>query len=128
MNPMFRRCWPGIAVSLVLAMWPQLARRSDVLAAQAAPDKSKASDDEFERGRQLLQRRQYFEAVKAFQHANQLADGKSAACFLAMAQAMQGMKVYQNAADAAQSAIMYGGGDTRLLARAHSIRGLAFQA
>ena len=129
MTPMFRRCWPGIVFSLVLAaMWPQLARQSDVLAAQAAPDKTKASDDEFERGRQLLQRREYFEALRAFQHANQLAGGKSAACSLAMAQAMQGMKAYQNAVDAAQSAIVYGAGDTRLVARAHSIRGLAFQA
>ena len=129
MTRMFRRCWPGIAVGLVLlAMWPRLASRGELLAAQDVPGKASASDDEFERGRQLLQRREYFEALKAFQHANLLAGGKSATCFLAMAQAMQGMKAYQNAVDDAHSAIVYGADDTRLMARAHSTRGLALQA
>ncbi len=118
-----------IAVALfMLAALPHVIRVNPALAAQAAPNTNRAFDDEFEKGRQLLQRHEYFEALKVFQRANQLAGGKSAQCFLAMAQAMQGMKVYQNAVDAAQSAIELGAGDSRLLARAHSVRGLAFQA
>jgi hypothetical protein len=40
------------------APWPQ------TLAAQVPQDKAKAFDDEFERGRQLLQRHEYFEALE----------------------------------------------------------------
>ena len=59
----------------------------------------------FERGRQLLQQQDYFNALKEFQRANQVAGGKSAESFLGQAQAMQGMKVFRNGVDACQSAI-----------------------
>jgi tetratricopeptide (TPR) repeat protein len=91
-------------------------------------DTSQAFEAEFERGRQLLQRREYFDALKAFQRANQLAGGRSAECHLAMARAMHGMKAYQNAVGSAQSAIELAQGDSRLLARAHSVKGLALQS
>src|SRR5262245_19617050 len=94
----------------------------------AQADKTQAFEEEFEKGRQLLQRREYFEALKTFQRANQLAGGRSAECFLAMARAMQGMKAYQNAVGSAQSAIDLASGDKRLLARAHSVKGLALQS
>lgn len=113
---------------IILAAFAWPSARVPALAAQVLQDKAKASDDEFEKGRQLLQRHEYFEALKVFQRANQLAGGRSAKCFLAMAQAMLGMKVYPNAVDAAASAIEFGAGDARLLARAHTARGLAFQA
>jgi hypothetical protein len=90
----------------------------------AQADKTQAFEEEFEKGRQLLQRREYFEALKTFQRANQLAGGRSADCFLAMARAMHGMKAYQNAVGSAQSAIDLAQGDKRLLARAHSVKGL----
>jgi tetratricopeptide (TPR) repeat protein len=101
-----------------------------VLAQQRGPqaDKTQAFEEEFEKGRQLLQRREYFEALKTFQRANQLAGGRSAECFLAIARAMQGMKAYQNAIGSAQSAIDLAQGDKRLLARAHSVKGLALQS
>jgi tetratricopeptide (TPR) repeat protein len=85
-------------------------------------------EEQFEKGRQLLARREYFDALKAFQRANQLAGGKSAESFVGMAQAMIGMKGYKNAIDASQSAIELARGDWRVLARAHKIRGDAFRA
>jgi tetratricopeptide (TPR) repeat protein len=87
-----------------------------------------AFDEEFEKARQLLQQHDYFNALKAFQRANQLASGKSAESFLGMAQAMQGMKVYKNALDASQLAIDLAGDDSRLLARSHKVRGQVFDA
>src|SRR5262249_4216967 len=45
----------------------------------------------------------------------------------AMARAMHGMKAYQNAVGNAQTAIDLGQGDSRLLARAHSVKGLSLQ-
>ena len=85
-------------------------------------------DEEFEKARTLLSRREYFEALKGFQKANQIAGGKSAACFVYMAQAMVGMKTWANVVETAQRGIELAGTDARLLARGHTYRGLAFQA
>jgi tetratricopeptide (TPR) repeat protein len=85
-------------------------------------------DDQFEKARQLLQQHDYFNALKGFQRANQLAGGKSGDAYLGMAQAMMGMKVYKNALDACQSAVDNAKDDGRLLARAHKLKGQAFEA
>ena len=87
-----------------------------------------AIEAELEKGRQLLQQAEYFNALKQYQRANQLAGGKSAEAFLGMALACQGMKVTKNALDAAQSAIDLAAGNARLLARAHKVRGQVFAA
>ncbi|HEV3140114.1 MAG TPA: hypothetical protein VGY57_06345, partial [Vicinamibacterales bacterium] len=67
-----------------------------VFAAPAAQAPA-AYDQAFEHGRQLLQQHDYFNALKEFQRANQIAGGKSAESLLGQAQAMQGMKVFKNA-------------------------------
>jgi thiol-disulfide isomerase/thioredoxin len=89
---------------------------------------SSAYDDELEKARQLLQRHDYFNALKGFQRANQIAGGTSADSFLGMAQAMQGMKVYKNALDACQSAIDMARENPLLLARSHKLKGQVFAA
>jgi len=83
-------------------------------------------DAELEKGRQLLQQREFFAALKQYQRANQVAGGKSADAFLGMALAAQGMKTWKNASDFAQSAIDNANGNARLLARAHKLRGQVF--
>jgi thiol-disulfide isomerase/thioredoxin/Tfp pilus assembly protein PilF len=85
-------------------------------------------DAELERGRQLLQQQDYFNALKQYQRANQLAGGSSADAFLGMALAAQGMKVHKNALDFAQSAIDHAGLNVRLLARAHKLKGQVLAA
>jgi thiol-disulfide isomerase/thioredoxin len=85
-------------------------------------------DAELEKGRQLLQQREYFAALKQYQRVNQLAGGKSADAFLGMALAAQGMKVSRNALDAAQSAIDLAPGNSRLVARAHKVRAEVYAA
>jgi thiol-disulfide isomerase/thioredoxin len=115
-----------IAIWLVVLV-AVMPRAADVaLAAQA--EKTKAYDEEFEKARQLLQRHEYFEALKGFQKANQLAGGRSAGCFVGMAQAMLGMKTWQNAVETAQTAIELAHDDPLLRARAHTARGTAFQS
>jgi thiol-disulfide isomerase/thioredoxin len=117
-----------IAMGLVLlaAAMPRAHDAGMALAAQA--DKTKAYDEEFEKARQLLQRHEYFEALKGFQKANQLAGGRSAECLVAMAQAMLGMKTYQNVVETAQTAIELAQNEPLLRARAHTARGTAFQS
>src|SRR6266404_4982926 len=85
-------------------------------------------DTELEKGRQLLQQHEYFAALKQYQRAGQIAGGKSADAFLGMALAAEGMKVFKNALDAAQSAIDLGGRSSRLLARVHKLRGQVYAA
>ena len=101
-----------------------------VIAAGAAqaPDKAKVAADELEQGRQLLQRHEYFDALTRLKHANDLLGNRCAECLVAMAQAMQGMKVYTNVVDTAQSAIDATTDNPRLLARAYSLKGQALQA
>ena len=106
----------GAAVAVVAA----------IVVVMHGQDTASAVDTELERGRQLLQRHEYFDALKAFQRANQLSGGKSAESFLGIAQATSGMKVYKNALDACQSAIDLAAGDSRLLARAHKLKGQVF--
>ena len=122
-----------LAAGIVLALLAP-ARTTGVAHAQTAdqtatsPAFSAAYDAEFEKARQLLQQRDYFNALKGFQRASQLAGGKSADAFLGMAQAMDGMKVYKNALDASQSAIDRAQHDAHLLARAHKMKGQIYEA
>ncbi len=116
MNTGVRRTLAGAVAALVLAV-----------GARAQVVKS-TFEEEFEKARTLLSRREYFEALKGFQKANQLAGGTCAACFVSMAQAMVGMKTWANVVETAQRGIDLAASDARLLARAHSYRGLAFQA
>jgi len=83
-------------------------------------------DAELEKGRQLLQQREFFAALTQYQRANKIAGGKSADAFLGMALAAQGMKTWKNASEFAQSAIDNANGNARLLARAHKLRGQVF--
>jgi tetratricopeptide (TPR) repeat protein len=116
----------GIVLALLTAAVaiPRAASR-----AQSVPaDKKQAYDDAYEKARTLLQRRDYFEALKGFQKANQLAGGRSAGCFVGMAQAMVGMKTWQNVVETAQTAIELSQNEPLLRAQAHTARGTAYQA
>ena len=115
-----------ICLVVLMAAMPRAHGAGVALAAQA--EKTKAYDEEFERARQLLQRHEYFEALKGFQKANQLAGGRSASCFVGMAQAMVGMKTWPNVIETAQTAIELAQDDPLLRARAHTARGTAFQS
>jgi tetratricopeptide (TPR) repeat protein len=96
--------------------------------AAARQQQSASLETELEKARQFLQQHDYFNALKGYQRANQLAGGRSADAFLGMALAAQGMKVYKNALDFAQSAVDLAAGNSRLLARAHKTKGQVFAA
>jgi thiol-disulfide isomerase/thioredoxin len=115
----------GIVVVLVAAMPPA---RATGMAPARQPDKANAYGVERDKAHELLQRHEYFEALKGFQKANQLAGGRSAECLVGMAQAMVGIKTWQNVIETAQMAIDVAHDEPLLLARAHTARGTAFQA
>jgi peroxiredoxin len=118
----------GFAVTL-LALVTAMPSARAAGRTQAPPvDKAKAYGEAYEKAHELLQRHEYFEALKGFQRANQLAGGRSAECFVGMAQTMVGMKTWQNVIETAQTAIELARDAPLLLARAHSARGTAFQS
>jgi thiol-disulfide isomerase/thioredoxin len=91
-------------------------------------DKEKASSDEMDRGRQLMQRDEYFEAYKAYKHANDLAGGRSAEAHVGMAQALTALKLHKNVIEACDAGIPLAEGNARQLARLHSLKGLALES
>jgi hypothetical protein len=80
----------AIVFALLMTVIP-LARAAGPAPAPQA-DKKKAYDEEYDKAHTLLRRHEFFEALKGFQKANQLAGGRSAACFVGMAQAMVGIE------------------------------------
>ena len=126
-----RRGWlrvVGIGVGVCVLSFGAFSSLGTNETVALAQDKAAASEEAFEKGRQLMQRREYFEAYKTFKRANDLAGGRSAECFLAMARALQALKLYTNAIESSQTAIEIGKDDPRLQARGHSLKGLALQS
>jgi tetratricopeptide (TPR) repeat protein len=114
-----------LALCVGVAAFAPLSLR-EAHAGVARRQSAEAVDVELEKARQMLQQHEYFNALKGYQRANQLAGGKSADAFLGMALAAQGMKTFKNALDFAQSAVDAAGGSVRLLARAHKVRGQVY--
>jgi thiol-disulfide isomerase/thioredoxin len=92
-----------------------------------APDPAKASATELDQGQLLIEHGQFFEGLKRLRRANELAGNRCAECLVSMAEAMQGMKAYQNVLDTAQSALALTDNEADLAARAHIVRGQAFE-
>jgi peroxiredoxin/Flp pilus assembly protein TadD len=85
-------------------------------------------DTEFQKGLDLLRRRQYEEALKSFKRANEMRDKKSAECFFGMAQAYQGLEAHKNVAEACDKMILFSEGDPKKQAQAYNLKGIALQA
>jgi peroxiredoxin len=92
----------------------------------------RAQDDGYEeellKGKDLLRRRQYEEALKSFKRANEMRDKKSAECFNLMGEAYFGLGAYKNVIESAEKVIEFAGDDNRLLLNAYNNKGLALQA
>lgn len=87
-----------------------------------------ASEAEVVKGKDLLRRHQYEEALKSFKRANEKREKKSAECFNLMAQAYLGLGAYKNAIESADKVIEFAGEDKQLILNAYNNKGLALQA
>jgi tetratricopeptide (TPR) repeat protein len=115
----------GIAFLVVLQPRGDLWTTGPIARAQ----KNDASyEDEFEKGRDLLRRHQYEEALKSFKRANEMREKKSPECFFWMAQAYQGLQAYKNVAESCEKAIELAGNDIQLRVDAYNLEGLALQS
>lgn len=89
---------------------------------------NEAYELELQKGRDLLSRRRYEDALKSFKRANDLRDKKSVECFFLMAQAYQGLEAYKNVITSCDKVIELAGNDTHLQAQAYNLKGIAVQS
>lgn len=87
-----------------------------------------AFEEELEKGKALLRRRQYEEALKSFKRANEMREKKCGVCFGWMSDAYFGLEAYKNVIESADKAIEFALDDQQLLVRVYNNKGLALQA
>jgi len=91
-------------------------------------DGEAAWTEELEKGKDLLRRRQYEEALKSFKRANEMREKKCGVCFGWLAEAYLNLEAYKNVLDSAEKTIEFAGGDKQLLLKAYNYQGVALQA
>ena len=97
------------------------------------PSRAQQNDDvafraELEKGKDLLRRRQYPDALKSFRSANEMRERKCAVCYDWMTDAYLGLEAYKNVIAAADKVAEFAKGDITLLLKAYNNKGLALQA
>ena len=110
-------------VLLVLALWPA----NGLVARRVAVTDDEQFEEELEKGKTLLRRRQYEEALKSFKRANEMREKKCAVCFGLMCEAYLGLEAYKNVVETADKVLELAAGDTQLMLKAYNNKGLALQ-
>ena len=77
-----------------------------------------AYDVELNRGRMLLRRSQFEEALKSFKRANEMQGKKCTECLSLMTEAYLGLEEYQNAAETSDKVIALAGNNKELASKA----------
>jgi len=114
-----------LAVGLLVLMEPlgRLGLRSPSVQGRQAD----GYEDELAKGRELLRRHKFEEALKSFKRANEMRGKKSAECFIEMAQAYHGLEAYKNAAESCDRVLELAPNDPKLRAQAFNLKGIALQ-
>ena len=94
----------------------------------AAAQDDDAFEEELAKGKDLLRRREFEDALKSFKRANEMRGKKSAQCYDLMAEAYIGLGAYKNALESAEKVLEFAGDDKQLIVEAHNNRGLALLA
>ena len=94
----------------------------------AAAKDDDAYEEELVKGKDLLRRRQYEDALKTFKRANEMRGKKSAECFDLMSEAYLGLGAHKNAIESAEKAIEFAGDEKQLIMKAYNNKGLALLA
>lgn len=94
----------------------------------AAAKDDDAYEEELVKGKDLLRRRQYEDALKTFKRANEMRGKKSAECFDLMSEAYLGLGAHKNAIESADKAIEFAGDEKQLIMKAYNNKGLALLA
>lgn len=114
----FARLTLGVGMVLVLAGPSPVATRQ-------ATD---PFQEELTKGRALLRKSQFEEALKSFKRANEMRGKKCAECLSLMADAYYGLEDYKKVVETADKAIALAGDDKQLASKVYINKGLALQA
>ncbi len=105
-----------------------LGLASPSLTAQTAnPNDARRAAQDLDQGELLLDHHEYFNALTRLTRANQLLGGNCAQCLVGMAEAMLGMKSYQNVLDTTAKVFVIPDVEPRRVIRAHEVRAWAFR-
>lgn len=93
-----------------------------------AQDDGFTYEEEYQKGIEMLRRRQYEDALKSFKRANEMRGKKSPDAMLGMAQAYFGLEAYKNVIDTSEKVLELAPSDPEIRAQALNHKGLAFQS
>jgi peroxiredoxin len=79
------------------------------------------------KGKDLLRRRNYEDALKSFKRANDMRGKKSAECYYLMSEAYFSLEEYKNVVEAAEKVVEFAGDNKQLTWNAYNNKGLALQ-
>lgn len=94
----------------------------------ARANDDQAYEEEVMKGKDLLRRREYEDALKSFKRANEMRGKKSAECFDLMSEAYLALGAHKNVIESADKVIELAGDDKVLIAKAYNSKGLALLA
>ncbi|HKO97488.1 MAG TPA: redoxin domain-containing protein [Pyrinomonadaceae bacterium] len=119
----------SIGVILVGIIWLEPTRCiSGTAYSVHAQDDAFAYETEYQKGIDLLRRRQYEDALKSFKRANEMRGKKSPEALLGMAQSYMGLEAYKNVIDTAEKVLELEPNNAEFRAQAYNYKGLALQS
>lgn len=113
----------GMFAALAIACLLVLFGPAPVVISQADED----AEGELTKGRSLMRRGQFEEALKSFKRANEMRAKKCAECLNLMADTYLSLEAYKNVVETSDKAIELAAGDKQMLLRAYNNKGIALQ-
>jgi peroxiredoxin len=98
------------------------------LPAVTAQGDDAAFEEELVKGRNLMRRNQFEEALKSFKRANEMRGKKCGECLNLMSEAYLGLDAFKNVVETSEKIIELGGDDKQLILKAYNNKGLALQS
>lgn len=118
----------GVLTAFLLALVPAgTSSLSFPITRSQEPQATESYDSEFQKGYDLLRRRRWEDALKAFKRANEMRNKLSAECFYGMAQAYQGLEAYKNVVESCDKMIELSASDPKTQAMGFNLKGIALQ-
>ena len=115
-----------IAAALTIACaFPTAVVRAQAPAGE--PASAPTYEQEIANGRDLMRRRRFEDALKAFKRANELKGQTSAEAFYLMANAYMELEAYKNVAQTSDKVIELAANDSTMQAQAYNVKGIAIQ-
>ncbi len=112
-----------IAATLTILSSPYVRAQEPATESTAAP----GYEQEIAQGRDLMRRRRFEDALKAFKRANELKGQTSTEAFLLIANAYMGLEAYKNVVQTSDKVIELAANDAAMQAQAYNLKGIALQ-